>query len=302
MEQDSTLFVERGDILVRRTGVTHHGDQYDEHGFKILLSMQKDHFWYRGRHRFVLASLKHELSRLDRPPDSLRAIDLGCGCGGWVDYLDRHSSLRWGELALADSSARALEVASTVVGGKSPLFQVDLLDLGWENRWDVIFLLDVLGHIPDDVTVAKQISKCLAPGGLLFLTSPSLMRLWSYNDEVAGHQRRYSVRDLRRLAEQSGLRLVDARYFMFLLSPLLVLYRLVRPDLGKMTSEDIRKLLERTHRVPSKPLNSLLFAMFAAETPLGLSWSFPWGASVLGVFQKPPLDPVSAGMGLLPRA
>lgn len=287
MQQDSTLFIERGGILVRRTGVAHHSDEYDEHGFNVLLGMQKDHFWYRGRHRFILAALKHELSHLDRSPETLRAIDLGAGCGGWVDYLKTHSGFRFGELALADSSSRALELASSVVAAKSLLFQVDLLDLGWENRWDIVFLLDVLEHIPDDVTVVKQISKCLAPGGLVFLTAPALMRFWSYNDQLARHQRRYSVRDLRQLANLSGLTLVDARYFMFFLSPLLILSRLFRPDLGKMSSGDLRKLLERTHKTPSKPLNSLLFAVFAAETPVGLSWFFPWGGSVIGVFRKP---------------
>jgi hypothetical protein len=33
-------------------------------------------------------------------------------------------------------------------------------------------------------------------------------------------------------------------------------------------------------------LNGLLSLIFAAETPLGLRLSFPWGTSVLGVFEK----------------
>lgn len=286
MLHDSMLFIERGGIRVRRTGVVHHNGEYDEQGFNVLLSMQKDHFWYRGRHRFLLRALKQQLSLRDRSSENLRAIDLGGGCGGWVDYLKKRSSLRMGELALADSSSRALELAAAVVGGDSPLFQVDLLDLGWEDRWDIVFLLDVLEHIPDDLAVVNQISKCLSRGGLLFLTSPALMRLWSYNDQLAGHQRRYSIGDLHRLADLSGLTLVDARYFMFFLSPLLVLSRLFGRDVGGMSCEDRRELLQRTHRIPGKLLNSLLFAVFAAETPLGLSWSFPWGASVMGVFRK----------------
>ena len=37
--------------------VTHRDHEYGEAGFKILLSMQERHFWYRGRHRFLLKAL-----------------------------------------------------------------------------------------------------------------------------------------------------------------------------------------------------------------------------------------------------
>jgi hypothetical protein len=29
-------------------------------------------------------------------------------------------------------------------------YQVNLLSLGWTNRWDAAFLLDVIEHLPDD--------------------------------------------------------------------------------------------------------------------------------------------------------
>jgi len=32
----------------------HRSHEYNESGFQTLLTMQKDHFWYRGRHRFLL--------------------------------------------------------------------------------------------------------------------------------------------------------------------------------------------------------------------------------------------------------
>ena len=51
----------------------------------------------------------------------------------------------------------------------------------------------------------------------------------------------------------------------------------------------MRKLLRdatRTHSVPPKALNRILDAIFSLETPLGAWFPFPWGTSVLGVFQK----------------
>jgi SAM-dependent methyltransferase len=211
---------------------------------------------------------------------------LGGGCGGWIKYLRTHAPDTFGELALGDSSRRALELAAPVVGSAVRRFQIDLLDLRWDQRWDVAFLLDVLEHIPQDVEVLRQIRKCLNPGGLLFVTTPALRAFWSYNDELAHHQRRYSREDFRRLARSSGFTLAWRRYFMFFLSPLLLLSRRRGPCVAKMSAEQRAALMNRTHRIPAPPVNAALAAAFAAETPLGSWIPFPWGTSILGVFEK----------------
>lgn len=148
------------------------------------------------------------------------------------------------------------------------------------------FLLDVLEHIPDDVETVKQIYKSLRPGGYLFVTTPALKRFWTYNDDLAHHVRRYSRRDFARLADAVGFKLCWSRYFMFFLSPLLLLSRMKAPDLENMTRDEIRAHQRRTHQVPSGPVNVALGLAFSCETPLGLRIPFPWGTSVLGVFQK----------------
>ena len=48
-----------------------------------------------------------------------------------------------------------------MVGKDITFYQVDLLQLGWENRWDLAFMLDVLEHIPDDVEVLRQTAAAL---------------------------------------------------------------------------------------------------------------------------------------------
>jgi uncharacterized protein involved in propanediol utilization len=71
---------------------------------------------------------------------------------------------------------------------------------------------------------------------------------------------------------------------MFFLSPLLWLSRKARSkQLGK---EAILEAMEQEHKVPSPILNKLLSLVFCAETPLGHIVSFPWGTSILGIFEK----------------
>jgi SAM-dependent methyltransferase len=285
-DSDAELFERRSSVMVRRGGVSHCEEAYDQRMFDTLLRMQRNHFWYRGRLRFLLAALRRELGGAER----LRAIDLGGGCGGWIEHLHSLWSDPFEELALGDSSLRALNMASDVVGSYAGLYQVDLYDLGWDGRWDVVFLLDVLEHLEDDELAMRNATRALADGGLLLVTVPGLDFFWNYNDRLAGHKRRYSRRDLARLAGASGLRLTGARYFMFLLSPLLYLVRKVEPLLLGRSKLDGPAMIERSHRVPPAVLNRLLYWIFALETPWGLRQAFPWGTSLLGMFRKEPAD------------
>ncbi len=267
--------------------VEHREEEYDSALFQILRDMQARHFWYQGRHRFVLHALKRalRLANLDGL-SGLTGIDLGGGCGGWVRYLRDHCPQLFDELALGDSSIRALTLAADVVGSDVKRYQVDLLSLHWSGRWDVAFLLDVLEHIPDDGEVLYQIAKSVRPGGLLIVTTPALSALRTYYDDLVHHVRRYSRKDFARLAASSGLELCFTRYFMFFLSPLLLLSRLGSPNVQKMSEQEVRQHLSQTHAVPSWPVNQALRLIFSLETPLGTWLSFPWGASILAVLRK----------------
>jgi SAM-dependent methyltransferase len=246
--------------------------------------MQDRHFWYRGRHRFLLHSVHRQLAAC--PPR--RMIDLGGGCGGWVSYMAARGRVPLTELALADSSADALRMAAEILPPGASTYQVDLLALPWSERWDVAFLLDVLEHIPEQEEALRQVHRSLAPGGLLFVTVPALRLFWSWNDEAVHHVRRYARSEFPRLAAATGFELVDARYFMFFLSPLLLASRVaLRPRLGELSAQQVQDLVARMHRTPSPPVNALLGALFALETPLGHYLPFPLGSSLLAVLKRP---------------
>lgn len=265
----------------------HRDAEYDQRGFGVLSRMQDRHFWYRGRHRFLLRAVRDGIRGLSMPTGNIQAVDLGGGCGGWLKYLQKHAGQAFGELALADSSPRALELAGGVLGSQVGLWHVDLCRLGWRDRWDIAFLLDVLEHIPDHEAALRQVCMAMRSGGLLFVAAPALQFFWSYNDEVANHVRRYSRRDLAALGARVGMELLRSRYFMFLLSPLVWLSRAGRPKPSAMSRDQALARAARSHRTPAAPINFVLSAIFCAETPLGLSIPFPWGTSVLGVFRKP---------------
>jgi len=261
-------------------GIEHRNDEYDETGFAFLAQMQRDHFWYRGRHKFLLRSVLSQ-PRASRP----NVIDLGGGTGGWVHYLKERSGIDFSELALGDSSDIALSKAREILPASTDVYQADLMNLQWQDRWEMAFLLDVIEHCPDDREVLAQVFRALRPGGTLFVTTPALQYFWSYNDDLVHHLRRYSVDDYQKLAQATGFQLLDARYFMFFLSPLYFFSRMIgTKSLDKQRSEE---LFKREHSMPNRIINNLLAGIFLAETGIGHRIHFPWGTSALGVFRKP---------------
>jgi len=269
--------------------IEHREYEYDSAGFEILRQMQEKHFWYRGRHRFLLWAVQDSLSSHRVGAVPCRAVDLGGGCGGWLRYLGERLPAAFSELALADSSMTALASAQHVVPQGARMYQCDLMRLGWTERWDVVFLLDVLEHLPDETTVLKGIREAIVPGGLLFITTPALSCFWTWNDQAAHHQRRYSKADYLRLTADCGFQLLDARYFMFFLSPLMMAIRwaaYLRHGGRQPTATEVKALLEHTHRIPFGPVNAILSAICAAETPLGHYVPFPWGTSILAILKR----------------
>jgi SAM-dependent methyltransferase len=212
-------------------------------------------------------------------------IELGGGVGGWLRYLAQHRPGGLGQLALADSSLDALRLAWSILPPKAQRYQIDLMQLHMRDQWDAVFLLDVIEHLPDDLQALRQANEVLRPGGYLFVTAPAFPQLWSYNDDMAHHLRRYRRADFVRLARESGLTLCDSRYFMFFLSPAYVLSR-IKPTFATMSSVQKNELISKQHQVPSQLINGVLSAVFAAETPLGHHLRFPWGTSILAVLKK----------------
>jgi SAM-dependent methyltransferase len=270
-------------IFVPPIAVAHRDDEYHSQFFEALSIMQRDHFWYRGRHRFLLQAV-HRFVVGSAPR---RVVDLGGGCGGWVDYLNRFRRFPISDLALADSSEIALRFAARILPPRISRYRIDLLNLQWTNRWDIAFALDVVEHILDHERALCQVRAALVPGGLLFITVPALNCFWTWNDDVARHRRRYCQADFQHLAARCGFRLREARYFMFFLSPLLLASRIAtRHRVEGMTEESRRELAAKMHRAPHPLINLSLATIFSLETPLGHFLRFPWGTSLLAVLEK----------------
>lgn len=101
-----------------------------------------------------------------------------------------------------------------------PRLSVTLLDLNSvhefamaSTKFDTIICLNVIEHLDDDRRAMGHIANLLAPNGKAIILVPRGIWLFGSQDEVLGHQRRYSRKTLQELGSQVGLTAVKLTGF-----------------------------------------------------------------------------------------
>ena len=233
--------------------------------YREMADLDQRHWWYRGR-RAILAEL---IRREAMPPKDGRILEIGCGTGHNLEMLGRFGRVEAIEL---DDESRGL--AEQRLGRSIMVARLPELEGVADRTYDLIAALDVIEHIDDDAAALAAIAPKLKPGGKFIMTVPAHPWMWSAHDTVNHHKRRYSRRALRRLVEGSPLKLDKIGYFNSLLFPLAVADRLV----SKMRGKD-----EAEVKLPSKPVNAGLEAVFAAERHFVGRLPLPPGLSLFAV-------------------
>jgi SAM-dependent methyltransferase len=237
--------------------------------FDRMAELDQRHWWFLARRRI----LKRLIGRVVQPPKKARILEVGCGTGHNLAMLKTFGRVEASEL---DRGARAL--ANKRLRGKVKEGKLPDLSMFERNAYDLIALLDVLEHVPDDLASLRAIHRRLKPGGALLLTVPANAWMWSAHDAAHHHFRRYSKKQLEELFLRSGLEVQLLSYFNSLLFPLVAAARIA----GK-----VRRRHSADDRLPSAPVNSLLDKIFGSEAGLIGRVPMPFGVSLVAVVRRP---------------
>jgi SAM-dependent methyltransferase len=185
-------------------------------------------------------------------------LEVGAGTGTITRKLmERGAATSVVSLEPADNLFATLDayaaLAERVTARKGKLD--DLAD-ELQSAFDAVLYVNVLEHIADDRREIQLAAGSLRPGGSLLVFGPALEVLYSQLDHKAGHYRRYSLRQLRTIVEEAGLRVVSLRYFDVLgLLPYLVVYRwLGRTEISSSTMWGYDRLIVPLSRLVQRIL------------------------------------------------
>ena len=192
---------------------------YDAAFFSPLAKMEESSFWFRARTRVITWAIGKYF------PSSRNYLEVGAGTGCVLAGVA--AAFPDLELHASEPFKEGLVFARQRVA-KAVFMQMDANDIPFVDEFDLIGAFDVLEHIGDDESVLGQIHRAIAPGGGILLTVPQHEFLWSQQDEAAGHQRRYSAKNLRKKVECAGFRVCRMTSFVSLLLPAMLGSRLLK--------------------------------------------------------------------------
>jgi ubiquinone/menaquinone biosynthesis C-methylase UbiE len=150
-----------------------------------------------------------------------------------------------------------------------------------DSTFDLVALFDVIEHIEDESKVLVEARRVLKPGGVIFVSVPAYQFLYSNNDRVVHHLRRYTARSLRRVLEGSGLRIHKLTYFNTLLFPLIFAALTVLKLKERLFGVDAAQT-NLTHEF-SPPVNRAFGVVMSSEKLLLRHIEFPFGHSLIAM-------------------
>lgn len=238
---------------------------FDNAAIASLAASEAGHFWFESRNRIIIDRFRA------RFPDARDYLEVGAGTG----FVLAAIAAAFPSMALTASEVLASGLAHAAPRvPRARMLQLDARALPFESCFDVIGAYDVLEHITDDALVLAQLHRALRPGGGVILTVPQHPWLWSAEDDVGGHVRRYRRGELEDKLRAAGFEVVDSTSFTSLLLPALWLSRRLA---GPGSAGD-----NATELAPPRALGRVMGAVMAMECrAIAMGVRFPAGGSRL---------------------
>ncbi len=249
---------------------------YPEDRRQTNFEIEEQSFWFRHRRKCIETVLRRF------PPAEGVFLDIGGGNGYMTSALQ---SLGFAAVLIEPGSEGCFNAKSR---GISTVLCGTAADLNSASATpSSAGLFDVLEHVSDDKVFLEQIFEILPPGGRLYLTVPAVPSLWSREDELAGHFRRYTPASLKACIQSSGFQEVFTSYFFLNLIPAVFLLRALPWHFRKPSESVSTKSHRANHLAKGGGARRLALLSLIPE----LYWlkisKIPYGTSLVCVAEKP---------------
>jgi 2-polyprenyl-3-methyl-5-hydroxy-6-metoxy-1,4-benzoquinol methylase len=234
---------------------------WDEIGAFHRQGQDEKWWWTKARSEIVCECLKRVV------PCKIEILEIGAGYGAMTDMLQK-----FGTVTAVEPYADAVSYLKDTFNMEA--FQDTLETYTGTEEYDLVSCFDVLEHVEDEQRALDKIESLIKDNGLLILTVPAYMSLWSKQDEIDHHFRRYSRKELINVISQY-FTIKRATYFNTLLFPVAVIDKLLFARKKRSYSLE-----------PNRFVNSILYAIFSVERFIAPLINLPFGVSILVIAEK----------------
>ena len=220
-----------------------------------LLDIEGQSFWFKHRNACI-AALAHAFP----PPDGGPIFDVGGG-NGYVSQGLREAGF---DVVLVEPGPEGAMNAKR--RGLQHIVCAPLDDTHFKQGvLPAIGLFDVIEHVEDDLVFLERARRLLTEGGRLYLTTPAYPFLWSDDDVIAGHFRRYTIGRITRLIQRAGFAVDYASYFFRPLPLPIFLFRRLPSMMGLDRRRERKAVVSKDHAVGGGALASMVMRLLRSE-------------------------------------
>lgn len=231
----------------------------------------KKNIWISWRFNVICKILKESGINLNKYK---KCSDIGSGKGTFASDLSRLSNFSIDCFDVDRKNKQKL------IKGNFYLHDIKIKKKKFKNKYDIIFLLDVLEHIDKDSSFIRDCKYYLKKNGFLIINVPAVPWLFSKYDLAVGHIRRYTIKKISYIMKKNKLENIKLYYWGFLLLPFLIIRTFIISKLKLKKNELIKTGMDTNSFLKKTILQMIYFIDFYM-----LKINF-FGTSIVGVFKK----------------
>lgn len=248
----------------------------DKTYFKQYYRLEREHWWFRARIEILAATIKKNIDTSKK----IKILNVGVATGATSEMLQQ-----FGEVTSIEYNLDCCNFINQQSNLQVTQGSITALDFDNET-FDLVCAFDVIEHVEDDITAAKELERVCAHNGNIFVTTPAYQFLWSEHDVVNHHFRRYTLSNFRNLFSKNKLINLKTTYFnSFLFPPIAIIRILLWPFQKNKTANNTTLETDATRFSPGI-LNNILYNIFRFEKKLLRHIFFPFGVSIMLFMKK----------------
>jgi len=211
---------------------------------------------------------------------NVKFLEIGGGTGATSAFL---KSQMGGNYTVSEVSLEAILNAKRRYPSNNYV-QLDARNIPYQDKFNIIGMFDVIEHLEEERQVMEEINKALKKSGYVLISVPQYSWLWSNHDELSGHKRRYTRKQLNDLLAISGFEVIKITSYLAAAFPLMLIARLFR---GRKKVIQNNKFSEASGMEVSSLVNKFLGILTNLDAFLiKLGLSLPFGGSLIVVGKK----------------
>ena len=200
----------------------------DKNYYKEYYHLERGHWWFRARADILMGHIDKVFSgRKD-----LKILNIGVATGRSSELL-----MQFGEVISVEYDKDCFDFVKKTLD--IPIVNGSILELQFDDeQFDLVCAFDVIEHVMDDHLAVSEMRRVCKKGGIMCVTVPAFMFLWSEHDVVNHHFRRYTAPILRGVFGKTDTNIFHSYFNFWLFFPIALFRILSKLIPSRKTSEE----------------------------------------------------------------